>query len=87
MAHVTAKLPGRRSPTRSKVNVATLAIATPAFVWRAVIADDHNPDFPKRVVTYACFGAAACPGIPCNPNAQWVLINDDVRLTGSFFLP
>ena len=59
----------------------------PAFLWCTLTAQDGNPDLRERVLTYACFGADSCPGIPCNPDLTWSLINDEVRLKGSFFLP
>jgi hypothetical protein len=68
-------------------NVFRTAGSPPAFVWCEQTGDDFNPDIRKRVATYACFGSDACPAVPCDLGAQWVLINDNVQLQGAFFLP
>jgi len=59
----------------------------PAFVWCAVVADDHNPVFEKRVIVWECFGADMCLESPCGRPSDWPLISDHVQLTGAFFLP
>ena len=61
--------------------------SAPAFVWCTQIDDDMNTDIRNRLVTYACFGSDACPATPCDIQHQWVLINNNVQLRGSFFLP
>jgi hypothetical protein len=61
--------------------------SAPAFVWCSQTGDDFNPDIRNRIATYSCFGSDACPATPCDIQHQWVLINNNVQIRGSFFLP
>jgi hypothetical protein len=58
-----------------------------SFLWCEKVADDGNPDFPNRIAAWDCFGADACAATPCDLDAEWVLIGENVELRGSFFLP
>lgn len=58
-----------------------------SFLWCPKIADDHNADFPNRVVVWNCYGADTCLETPCVPDDEWRLIAEGIQLTGSFFLP
>lgn len=58
----------------------------PQFVWCERTGDDGNFNPQTVEIKLACYGADPCAEAPCTPSG-WSLINPDVRLPGSFFLP
>ncbi|MCC6766308.1 MAG: hypothetical protein IT293_16735 [Deltaproteobacteria bacterium] len=57
----------------------------PAFVWCEKTGDSFDADAGELNLRYRCFGADA--GLGGFASADWSLINDDVTLPLSFFIP
>jgi len=57
----------------------------PSFVWCRTKTATLNSDPRTNQYVLDCFGASACPQLPC-PKDEWSFISE-VTIDGAFFLP